>query len=631
MISGRRQDRMLGTDGSSKMTRKTWVAVLSCSVVLGVIGHLGVRAHAQQPQQQQPDTIYYNGRILTVATDRGQFPIAEAVAVGGGKILAVGPTAKIRALAGPKTRSIDLKGKAMMPGLINTHKHPNRDALMNYWEWLPVEWRRHVQAAGMIYDMHQKSNVLQVIKGIARSAPQELPVVVISARGLLGFVGYGSTLLINAPAPGLAESRGIGGDEFPRLAMTVADLDSVTGGRPVIIAFGRGGMMNTAAINLAMAKGVYPTGRFNPAKDYCCLPDLLPPPPPSALAPLYRLELSEKNAPLGYTTISSMFTPQEIETFGIVDAAGHMAIRVAYGYQLGRLRTAQYNKISGDIKATATKYNSDMLWMNGVSGVPGLGSSVDGGATCTSYGKDKSFSADFNFNTDDCYNWDNPKDETLEVLRGLNKEGYRCTNMHTWADIGPTKAMEFYEKISADRPVAGRQFTFDHTSIFTQREIDLSAKLGMMWSVIPTAFATQRGAMMRQALGNEVMDAFGAPVGRLIDAGVKVTFEGEFDAASPWKGFTTLVTRKDDTGVVRGAGNAVDRWTALRMMTRWGAEYVNAGKRLGSIEPGKEADLIVLDRDPLDPKLSDDELVQMQVLLTLVNGKVVYRHTSFEM
>ena len=92
--------------------------------------------------------------------------------------------------------------------------------------------------------------------------------------------------------------------------------------------------------------------------------------------------------------------------------------------------------------------------------------------------------------------------------------------------------------------------------------------------------------------------------------------------------FATFVTRKTESqgnpAYIRGAREAVDRLTALRILTINGAKYVLKEDVLGSIEPGKWADLVVLDRNPLDPAVPDDELENIQVLQTIVEGEVIY-------
>src|SRR5436305_2260095 len=81
---------------------------------------------SQAAWAQVADTILVNGKVLTVDP---QFSIQEAIAIRDGKILAVGKTADVRKLRGPRTRVIDLQGRTVIPGLIDSHLHGIRAAL----------------------------------------------------------------------------------------------------------------------------------------------------------------------------------------------------------------------------------------------------------------------------------------------------------------------------------------------------------------------------------------------------------------------------------------------------------------------------------------------------------------------
>jgi N-acyl-D-aspartate/D-glutamate deacylase len=89
----------------------------------------------------------------------------------------------------------------------------------------------------------------------------------------------------------------------------------------------------------------------------------------------------------------------------------------------------------------------------------------------------------------------------------------------------------------------------------------------------------------------------------------------------------TLLTRRDDEGNVWGARQAIDRKTALIMMTRGGADYLLREDRLGAIEPGKLADLAVFDGDWLTTP--ETHLADLATLLTISGGKVVYVDPAF--
>src|SRR5689334_14086293 len=85
--------------------------------------------------QTAPDTIYYNGKIVTMWANH---PTVEAVAIRGGRFQAVGSTADVLKTAGPSTRKIDLAGKCVLPGIIESHVHPISAALSEIDGPLPV-------------------------------------------------------------------------------------------------------------------------------------------------------------------------------------------------------------------------------------------------------------------------------------------------------------------------------------------------------------------------------------------------------------------------------------------------------------------------------------------------------------
>ena len=116
------------------------------------------------------------------------------------------------------------------------------------------------------------------------------------------------------------------------------------------------------------------------------------------------------------------------------------------------------------------------------------------------------------------------------------------------------------------------------------------------------------------------------PAKSLIRAGLKPTAESDrwyFPASyTPWI-LEKLVTRKDDKfGIVWGPEERVSRQEALWMKTNWAARYSGDERDLGTIEPGKLADLVVLDKDYM--AVPEDDISKIQVLQTLIGGKVVY-------
>jgi len=120
------------------------------------------------------------------------------------------------------------------------------------------------------------------------------------------------------------------------------------------------------------------------------------------------------------------------------------------------------------------------------------------------------------------------------------------------------------------------------------------------------------------------------PVKSILEAGGKVVMEIDHhltDEQNAFLDIQTFITREDDEGQVIGPDERVDRVTALKMITRWAAEYVIREDVLGSLEVGKWADLIVLDRDYMT--IPENQIKDIKVLLTLVGGKPVYVGPEF--
>lgn len=118
----------------------------------------------QQSPVLAPDTIYHNGKVITVDTP---FTIAEAFAVKGDRFVAVGRNAEIRALGGPRTQQVDLRGRAVIPGLMDNHNHQI--------------WRARVLHRGI--DMINVPSLAEMLSRIRQSASRAKPGEVIVASG----------------------------------------------------------------------------------------------------------------------------------------------------------------------------------------------------------------------------------------------------------------------------------------------------------------------------------------------------------------------------------------------------------------------------------------------------------------
>jgi predicted amidohydrolase YtcJ len=151
-----------------------------------------------------------------------------------------------------------------------------------------------------------------------------------------------------------------------------------------------------------------------------------------------------------------------------------------------------------------------------------------------------------------------------------------------------------------------------------------AARLGIQFSCYPNA--VNNGNSVFKQFGDKIANTFTSPLKSMVDAGLHPAYEGE-GAPHVWSGLGAFITRKDREGRVWAPQEKIDHATALKMATIWAAEYVLKADKLGSIEKGKLADLVVLDKDFM--AIPDDEVAKVQPQLTVFDGKIVYVHSQF--
>ncbi len=580
------------------------------------------RAH-ELPREVEnyADMVFYNGQVLTVDRDGPDFTMAKAVAVRDGRILAVGESDRILKLAGPDTVKIDLKGKALIPGIVDTHSHPNRYALEHYRQDIARAYLNFLdenRIRGGTVNWESKDKAVADLKRIAeRVAPGDW--IVVSSRG--------NQVVMR---------------ELDRL-----DLDKIAPDNPLYIRIGNEmwGLVNSKMLDILVQRygdklpGIIrngegtPTGLLFGTAGTVMGQEILPQIPPEILAPVFKKELEEWAA-IGVTTLSSRFRGNEISAYGQLDRRGELPIRIAYTHEIARWNPY----FERDLKRLGTLegHGTDRLWMIGLSvgipdGSPPGGGGGAGGDVCSSLEKREMFPDDF-FPQGICY-WEQPGDPSRDTVLIANRNGYRIAGVHTFGDKGLEIMLDAFEKASQEKSISGRRFALDHGMMVSPRVIEKSAKLGVIWSLQVPMFYGRRTAIVSRVYGEETAHRWALPVKSMIDAGVRVSFGADTHSdpeRHPMFNLEVLVTRKTHDGRVWGPREKIDRNTALRMMTRWGAEYVMREKEIGSIEPGKLADLVVLDKNPLDPGIPDEELSEIKVLMTVIGGKVAYRSPNLE-
>lgn len=601
------------------MTDKSRISPAVCFLFFGPFLSFSQAQELPPEIVSYADMVLYNGQVLTMDREQPPINVVQAVAVREGRILAVGEDDRILRLAGPNTTRVNLRGRAVIPGVIDTHSHPNSYALRHYADeydpaLLKAFEENNVRFARVRWET--KETALADFALVAKSlSPGEM--IYTSSRS----------------------------NPVVREEMNRYNLDEVVPDNPVYIRIGNAmwGVANSKMLEIieetygGTLPGIsrdeqgIPTGQIFGAGGTTIDQELIPQTPPEVLAPFFKKELEEWVA-IGVTTLSTRLMGNEISAYAQLDGRNELPLRLAYSHEMGRNNPylERLLKRFGNLQGHGT----DRMWMIGISvGIPdgngpgygrdGLASPASGESSCVSVPKREILPNDY-FPEGVCF-WELPGTPGADSVIVANRYGYRVTGVHTFGDKAFLMMLDAYDQAGQESSIQGN--ALDHGIMVSPEVIKRSAEQGMIWSLQPPLFYGSYTMGVSRMYGEEYAHKWVLPVKSLIDAGVKVTYGADTHTdpeREPMFNLETLVTRRTYDGRVFGPGEAIDRSNGLLMMTRWGAEYVIREKELGSLEPGMLADLVLLAQNPLDPNILDEDLSEIKVVATIIGGELAY-------
>jgi predicted amidohydrolase YtcJ len=533
-------------------------------------------------------------RNAKVTTLDKQKPQAGAVAIGGGKFLAVGEAADVMKLAGPRTVVIDAMGRRMIPGLIDSHIHVIRGGL-NYnmelrWDGLP-----------------SLSEAMRRLKEQVDRTPAPQWVRVVGGFSELQF----------------AEKR------LP----TLEEINAVAPDTPVFILhlYDRA-LMNRAALRAAG----YTRDTPNPpggliVKDSRGDPVGLMLAEPNALL-LYSALAKGPKLPFEYQLNSTRHFMRELNRLGltsVIDAgggfqnypddykvvedlhkAGQMTLRIAYNLftQKAKEELSDFTRWTAMVK-------------------PGDG---DGYYRHNGAGEMLVFSAaDFeDFRQPRPEMAPNMENDLEQVARLLVKNRWPF-RLHATYDETIGRALDAFEKVNRELPFDRLHWFFDHCETVSDRNMERIAKLG--GGIAIQHRMSYQGEYFVQRYGAKAAERT-PPYKRMLEMGIKVgagTDATRVASYDPWNALYWLTTGKTLGGVsLYPSANLVDRETALRMYTQANTWFSNEEGIKGQIKAGQYADLALLSADYFS--VPAEEIRHIVSNLTVVGGKVVYGDGDFK-
>jgi predicted amidohydrolase YtcJ len=522
------------------------------------------------------DLVLVNGKIVTV-DDR--FSIAQAVAIGGQRVVAVGSSAEMRKLAAANAKVVDLRGRTVIPGLIDNHAH-----------WIRAAEHDEMRLDGVIS---------------RRQALQMLAARVKAAR----------------PGEWIATLGGWSEEQFTDDArgFPLAELDRIAPNNPVVLqAIYRHSYLNTAALKAAQIDestpdpdggrierdtSGKPTGVVRGAGGVAFVAAKIPLPDRSTWAAQTRRLVAELNS-MGITAWldaggRGMGAPH-YETYRELASRGELNVR-AFWTTIRQPRTSvEVDRVLLEIAALKPFQGNDYF------------DHVGWGETVYAPLTTQLLSFASNTKPDDLA-------QMRRMLVALAQHGiYVNSHVEMAAAIGAF--LDVYEDVSKTAPFKGLRWSLSHLDQVDDAQLGRMKRLGMSAQIHSRPLI--QGALMHQVHGERAWDM--PPFRRVQDSGIVWGLGSDATAVTTSNPFYTLSLAV--TGKMIG-GRHVNRQTitreeALIAHTRNNAHIVFQEANLGSISPGRYADLLVLDRDYLT--VPADEIKDIRPLMTMVGGKIVY-------
>jgi predicted amidohydrolase YtcJ len=536
------------------------------------------------------ELILRGGHIATL--NRSQ-PQAQAVAIADGRFLAVGRDEDVMTLAGAGTRIVDLGGRCVLPGLIDSHTHIIRGGLSFNLELRWDGLRSLADAMAMLKQQVAVTPPPQWVRVVGGFSEQQF-----------------------------AEKR------LP----TLEELNAVAPDTPVFVLH----LYDRALLNAAALRAIGYTAQTPDPPGGEMLRDRAGNPIGLLLAKpnatiLYAALGRGPKLPFDYQLNSTRHFMRELNRLGVtgvIDAGGgaqnypedyavieklaadrQLTIRVAYNLFTQKPKQEKDDFLNWT-RTSRYKQGDDYFRHNGAGEM-------------------------LVFSAADFEDFRQPRPDLPSRMEGELEEVVRILaenrwpwRMHATYDETVSRALDVFERVDRDLPLRGLHWFFDHAETISERSIDRIAALG--GGIAVQHRMAYQGEYFVQRYGAAAAQAT-PPVARILEKGVKIaagTDATRVASYNPWVSLAWLVTGKTVGGLaLYPRRNCLDRETALRLWTENATWFSDEEGRKGRIEAGQLADLIVPDRDYFG--CAEDDIADTTSLLTVVGGRVVYAGGDF--
>ena len=548
----------------------------------------------------EADLILVHGKVVTA--DR-EFSIRQAIAVKGDRLLVVGTDAEVLKARGQHTTVVDLGGKTVLPGLIDSHTHPTGASLTEFDHAVP--------------EMETIADVLAYIRSRAEA------------------VGPGKWVVVRQVFVTRLKER-----RYP----TRDELDKAAPVNPVLFATGPDASVNSLGLRLSGIdrdflpegpgkvekdpKTGEPTGilrnltRYVKADD----PDRKPTDPEQDRR---LIDLFHDYNSAGITAVIDRNADAEaVARYSRLHEAGALTVRV--GISRGVEGLGPLDDILAEIRRVA----AHPLRKGGPRlRIVGIKTFLDGGMLTGSaymrepWGVSKIYAID-----DPSYRGVLfiPRDRLVPMVRATVEGGMQFT-AHSVGDGAVHALLDAYEEVNRQTPIAATRPCLTHANFLSREAIEQAARLGVVVDVQPAWLYLDAGTLLAHFGADRLryfqplcsLFAAGVTIGGGSDHMQKIGSTRSINPYDPFLGMSVAITR-------RGKGlaaplhpeEALSREHAIRLYTSNNARLLFLEDRIGSLEAGKQADFVVIDRDLLT--CPEGEIAQTHALATYIDGAQVY-------
>ena len=538
--------------------------------------------------------VYMGGPIFTMNKNND---IAEAIAVKGETILAVGKKAEVMAAAGSGATVVDLKGKALIPGMIDGHSHFVSAGLM-----AATQLDLSSPPVGGVKNIAE-------IKGLIRAKAAETP----KGEWILGF-GYDDT--------GLEDKR------HP----LASDIDEVAPEHPVLLRHVSGHL--SACNGLALAKASYTKDTPDPVggvirRDEHGNPNGVLEEPP-AREPVFRHIPAPTEADWmeGIKAACAAYTAKGVTTAqdGFTATGDWGALKRAHELGLLRNRVQILPGVSRmDINTFNTHVSGTQLTADGKISLGAAKLLADGSLQCyTGYLSNPYHKVIYDL--PDGPMWRGypmePEQQFIEKVVGLHRQGWQLA-IHGNGDDAIQMILNAYEEAQKRYPRADARHIVIHCQTVREDQLDRIKRLGVVPSffVVHTYFWGDRHYEM--FLGQDRAERI-SPLRSALKRGIPFSNHNDtfVTPIDPLLSVWSAVNRRTSGGRILGENQTIPVMDALRSVTSWAAYQACEERIKGSLEPGKLADFVILEANPLT--VAKDTIKDIGISATIVGDEVVY-------